>query len=100
MAYLDKQGGTISFLYLLTSSNVDSLSVTLVARYISGSRNVVADQLSRKGQVIRGTEWSLHPHVAKEMFRVWGGLVVGFFTSFLNKKLSVYCSLLPDPLAW
>ena len=97
------KGGTISSsLYLLTRQVLmwtESHLVTLIARYIPGSRNVVADQLSRQGQVI-GTEWSLHPLVAREMFRLWGSPVVDLFASALNRKLPIYCSLLPDPLVW
>ena len=56
VAYVNKQGGTVSSsLYLLARQVLmwtEAHSVTLVARYIPGSRNVVADQLSRKGQVI------------------------------------------------
>ena len=103
VAYVNKQGGTVSSsLYLLTRQVLlwaENHSVTLVARYIPGSKNVVADQLSRKGQVI-GTEWSLHPLVVKEAFRLWGTPIVDLFASALNKKLPVYCSILPDPLAW
>ena len=103
VAYVNKQGGTVSSsLFLLTRQVLlwtESHSVTLSARYIPGERNVVADQLSRKGQVI-GTEWSLHPLVARELFRLWGSPTVDLFASALNKKLPVYCSLLPDPLAW
>ena len=103
VAYVNKQGGTISSsLYLLTRQVLmwaENHSVTLVARYIPGSRNVVADQLSRRGQVI-GTEWSLHPQVAREMFRLWGAPVVDLFASALNHKLPVYCSIHPDPKAW
>lgn len=102
VAYVNKQGGTVSSsLFLLTREVLmwaETHSVSLVARYIPGSRNVVADQLSRRGQVI-GTEWSLHPLVTKEAFRLWGAPVVDLFASALNKKLPVYCSLLPDPLA-
>ena len=103
VAYVNKQGGTVSSsLFLLTRQVLlwaESHSVSLSARYIPGERNVVADQLSRRGQVI-GTEWSLHPLTAKELFRVWGSPTVDLFASALNKKLPVYCSLLPDPLAW
>ena len=103
MAYVNKQGGTISSsVYLFTRQVLmwaEENSVTLVARYIPENRNVVADQLSRRGQVI-GTEWSLHSLVTKEMFRLWGAPVMDLFASALNHKLPVYCSAHPDPNAW
>ena len=71
---------------------------TLHARYLPGRTNVVADQLSRRGQVI-GTEWSLHPQVANEVFRQLGTPTLDLFATSLNKKLALYCSVLPDPLA-
>ena len=67
VAYLNKQGGTVSQdLCLLTMdifSLTENLQVTLKARYIPGKKNVWADHLSRKNQII-STEWSLHQEVA------------------------------------
>ena len=103
VAYDNKQRGTISSsLYLLARQVLmwaEEHSASLVARYIPGSRNVVADQLSHRGQVIV-IEWSLHPQVTKDMFRLWGAPVVDLFASALNHKLLVYCSAHPDPKAW
>ena len=75
VAYVNKQGGTVSrALCLLTSRLLrwtKSFDVHLDARYLSGENNVLADVLSRRGQVV-GTEWSLHPQVARSLLRVWG----------------------------
>ena len=75
VAYVNKQGGTISrALYLLTSRLLrwtESLNIRLDARYLPGQVNVLADLLSRRRQVV-GTEWSLHPGVARSLLRVWG----------------------------
>ena len=64
VAYVNKQGGTVSRpLCLLTSRLLrwtESFDVHLEARYLPGESNVLADVLSRRGQVV-GTEWSLHP---------------------------------------
>ena len=49
----------------------ESLDVHLDARYIPGQSIVLADLLSRWDQVI-GTEWSLHPWVARDLHRRWG----------------------------
>ena len=64
VAYINKQGGTVSRpLCLLTSRLLrwtESFDVHLEARYLPGESNVLADVLSRRGQVV-GTEWSLPP---------------------------------------
>ena len=65
-------GGTVSRpLCLLTSRLLrwaESFDVHLEARYLPGESNVLADVLSRRGQVV-GTEWSLHPQVARALLR-------------------------------
>ena len=61
-------------LCLLTSRLLrwtESFDVHLDARYLPGESNVLADVLSRRGQVV-GTEWSLHPQVARALLRAWG----------------------------
>ena len=74
VAYVNKQGGTVSRpLCLLTSRLLrwtESFDVHLEARYLPGESNVLADVLSRRGQVV-GTEWSLHPQVARALLRTW-----------------------------
>ena len=74
-------------LWLLTKELLcwaEANTVTLSA-YLLGKANVLADQLSRWGQVI-GTEWSLHPEVTKEMFRLLGTPTLDLFATSLNKK--------------
>ena len=64
VAYVNKQGGTVSRpLCLLTSCLLrwtESFDVHLEARYLPGESNVLADVLSRRGQIV-GTEWSSPP---------------------------------------
>ena len=76
----------------------ESFDVHLNARYLPGESNILADVLSRRGQVI-GTEWSLHPQVARSLFRMWGNPSIDLFATCLNAKLPLYCSLVPDPQA-
>ena len=103
VAYINKQGGTVSSsLYLLTKQILtwaELHSVSLVGRFVPGHRNVLADQLSRQDQVI-STEWSLHPRIVQAVFRSWGTPTVDMFATSLNNRLPVYCSPVPDPLAW
>ena len=100
VAYVNKQGGTVSRpLCLLTSRLLrwaESFDVHLEARYLPGESNVLADVLSRRGQVV-GTEWSLHPQVARALLRAWGNPSIDLFATCLNAKLPLYCSLVPDP---
>ena len=102
VAYVNKQGGTVSrFLCSLTSQLLrwtESLDIHLDARYLPGQSNVLADLLSRWDQVI-GTEWSLHPQVARDLLRHWGSPSIDLFATGLNTKLPLYCSLVPDPQA-
>ena len=102
VAYVNKQGGTVSRpLCLLTSLLLrwtESFDVHLEARYLPGESNVLADVLSRRGQVV-GTEWSLHPQVARALLRTWGNPSIDLFATCLNAKLPLYCSLVPDPQA-
>ena len=102
VAYVNKQWGTVSqALCLLTSRLLrwtESFDVHLDARYLPGQDNVLADVLSRREQVV-GTEWSLHPQVARSLLRVWGNPSFDLFATCLNTKLPLYCSLVPDPQA-
>ena len=68
-------------LCLLTSRLLrwtESFDVHLDARYLPGESNVLADLLSRRGQVV-GTEWSLHPQVARSLLHVWGNPSIDLF---------------------
>ena len=102
VVYINKQGGTVSRSLCLLASRLlrwtESLDIHLDARYLPGQANVLADLLSRRGQVV-GTEWSLHPQVARSLLRVWGNLSIDLFATSLNTKLPLYCSLVPDPQA-
>ena len=102
VAYVNKQGGTVSRSLCSLASHLlrwaESLDVCLDARYLPGESNVLADLLSRRDQVI-GTEWSLHPRVARDLLRCWGSPSIDLFASSFNAKLPLYCSLVPDPQA-
>ena len=72
VAYVNKQGGTVSSSLCSLASQLlrwsESLDVHLDARYLPGQSNVLADLLSRRDQVI-GTKWSLHLQVARDLRR-------------------------------
>ena len=102
VAYINKPGGTVSRSLCLLASQFlrwsESLDVHLDARYLPGQSSVLADLLRRRDQVI-GTEWSLHPRVARDLLRRWGSPSIELFATSFNAKLPLYCSLVPDPQA-
>jgi len=73
--HINRQGGTLSLslmeetvlLFTIAQNN----SWSLRARHIAGKLNVLADQLSRAGQIIQ-TEWTLRPQVVESLFHRWG----------------------------
>ena len=103
VAYVNKQGGTRSIYLMEETYALFDLLVkggwTLRARHLPGVKNVIADALSRRNQVIP-SEWSLLPSVVKRIFHVWGSPNVDLFATHLNTKLPVYVSPLPDEVAW
>ena len=100
---LRNQGGTKSReLTLLTRQLLewtDSHQMVLVPRHIPGKANILADQLSRRGQVIE-TEWSLHPQITSALWAVWDRPMVDLFATSLNAKLPTYVSPVMDSAAW
>ena len=64
-----------------------------------GCLNVIADKLSRQGQVIQ-TEWSLHQGVFDLLVQTWHRPQVDMFATKYNCKLAQYVSPMPDPNAW
>ena len=102
MAYVNKQGGTVSCSLCSLASQLlrwtESLNIHLDAWYLPGQSSVLADLLRHRDQVI-GTEWSLHPQVARNLLRCWGSPSIDLFATSLNAKLPLYCSLVPEPQA-
>ena len=54
---------------------------------VPGHLNVLADHLSRRGQILK-TEWSLNLTVADRIFRAWGRPFVDLFSLGKNTKLA------------
>ena len=102
LAYLNKQGGTRSKRLTSLAEKIVLLcsqhDIRVLGRHVPGHQNVLADQLSRKGQVI-GTEWSLHPGVVQALWARWGMPHVDLFATESNHKLPVYVAPGPDPQA-
>ena len=103
VAYINKQGGTRSQslmkeTYLLFNL-LQSKQWLLRASFLPGAKNVIADSLSRKDQVIP-SEWSLNPLLVKRIFKVWETPMVDLFATKRNAKLSMYVSPISDEQAW
>ena len=102
LSYIHKQGGTKSHsLNRLTTQPfilAGKLNLTLQGRHIPGRKNVLADQLSRAGQVAP-TEWILHQDVLAELWTEWLLPQVNAFTTSFNKCLPLYFSPVPDDQA-
>jgi hypothetical protein len=103
VAYINKLGGTKSWnLWKETQllfKTVQDLRLQLFARFIPGKLNVIADGLSRSGQILP-TEWSLHPNVVKSLFDQLGAPLVDLFATRHNRKCPVFVSPVPDSQAW
>ena len=95
VAYLRNQVGTksLAMSYLATDICLwsEKRGMTLVPRYLPGNLNVLADHLSRRGQILK-TEWSLNQTVADRIFRAWGRPFVDLFDLGKNTKLAIYTS--------
>ena len=103
VAYVNRQGGTRSWSLweetILLFKMLQERKVTLRAVHIPGRLNVIADMLSREGQILP-TEWSLNQRVVWALFREWGTPQVDLFATRYNHKCLVFVSPVPDDLAY
>ena len=103
VSHIRNQGGTKS--KKLCQQTLEVLSWThqnniqLLAKYVPGARNVLADQLSRRNQTLP-SEWSLHPQICRWIWKTWDTPWIDLFATKLNHQLPVYMSPIPDPQAW
>ena len=102
VAYINRQGGTISWTTWLELRKLLLLARErgwmIRARHIAGCLNVLADRLSRKGEIFP-TEWSLHPDIVSMMFQEWGTPQVDLFATWENHKCMTFVSPFPDDRA-
>ena len=103
VAYLRNQGGTKSLAMNDLATDIclwsEKRGMTLVPRYLPGHLNVLADHLSRRGQILK-TEWSLNQTVADRFFRAWGRPFVDLFALGKNTKLAIYVSPIREEVSW
>ena len=100
LSYIRKQGGTRSWtLFRLVEELLrwtEERNIVLLPRFVEGKSNVVADALSRRGQVI-STEWTLNAQVCKALWKLWGRPQVDAFATSMTKRLEVYFAPHQDP---
>ena len=102
VAYINKEGGMRSgplcALLWRILTWCSQRQVTLKARHIPGHLNVIADKLSRLGQIIQ-TEWSLLPEVFQQICNQWHQPQIDLFATRFNHKVPQFVSPVPDSLA-
>ena len=103
LSYIERKGGTHSWdLFQITRDIwhlVHNLQAHIQVKHISGSKNILADLLSRP-KLLMATEWSIHPKITQALFTLWGTPQIDLFASKWNHKLPSYCSIIPDPNAY
>ena len=101
LSYLRKEGGTRSSTLNEVAQVIlrlcESSGLRLLPQFVPGRLNVLADFLSRRGQVL-GSEWTLHLEVCRDLFRL-RPVTVDFFATSLNHRLQVYFSPMADTQA-
>ena len=101
--YVNKQGGARSPVLSRMAENLllwcQDNNICLTALHVSGSANIIADQLSRPHLILQ-TEWTLVPQVLEPVWRAWFQPMVDLFATMFNYRLPIYVSPVPDPKAW
>ena len=101
-AYINKEGGARSpdlcSLSLQILQKVWEGNGHLTAKHIRGKANVLVDSLSRSHSVVQ-TEWTIHQPTIIGIFNRWGKPHIDLFATRLNRRLPLFVSPVPDPLA-
>ena len=102
LAYLRKQGGTVSHLLTQMAGDLlqlmDDWGTTLSFRHIPGRRNVLADLLSRSNQVVQ-SEWTLTQEALDWLWTQCPKPKLDAFATCFNNRMDRYWSPVPDPQA-
>ena len=97
VAYLRNQGGTkslpMSDLATYICLWAEKRGMTLIPCHLPGHLNVLADHLSRRGQILNQT-------IADRIFRAWGRPFVDLFALRINTKLATYISPIREETSW
>ena len=103
VALIQHQGGTH---YQNLSQSVEDLMLWaqrqgwyLSAVHLAGSKNVLADLLSRKDSVVP-TEWTLSYRIFNKVWEIWSKPEIDLFATRFNARLPLFVSPVPDDRAW
>ena len=92
ISYLRRQGGTFSSTLNDLAQQIlrwaESQNITIRPQFVMESRNVVADTLSRRNQIV-DSEWTLNHNVFRSLQKRWP-VTVDLFATSLNHRLPVY----------
>lgn len=102
LAYLRNQGGTVSRALSVKAEELlkwaHVLNITVSTEFIPGKLNVLADQLSRRNQILP-TEWTIAHQALEPVWRLWGKPMIDLFATSYNTRLDMYVSPMRDPEA-
>uniref|UniRef100_A0A8C3H6Y3 RB1 inducible coiled-coil 1 n=1 Tax=Chrysemys picta bellii TaxID=8478 RepID=A0A8C3H6Y3_CHRPI len=94
MFYINKQGGARASPLCQEAIRLWEFciahSIHLMASFLPGVQNSLADRLSRSFQT---HDWSIRPDIIYSIFQRWGFPQVDLFASRANRKCHVFCSL-------
>ena len=103
LAYLRKQGGTVSRTLSLRAEEIliwtHNHHIQISTEFIPGQLNVLADELSRRNQVL-ATEWTISHSALEPVWRLWHKPMVDLFATKFNHRLPIYVSPMKDNAAW
>ena len=99
VAYIRNEGGVKSTKMTRKVAQLlelcDRYSIHLIPVHLPGSRNVLADSLSRRFMTQPG-EWTLNRQILRSVFDLWGFPVIDMFATSANRRLHLYVSPYPD----
>ena len=96
-AYLNKLTGSSDSLFTVgraIHNLATNLGCEIIAQYIKGKDNIIADRLSRWHDK---NDWMLHPSLFKQLNMIWGPHHIDRMASFTNHQLPRYNSFHYDP---
>lgn len=97
-SYINKRGGRTDYLSRMmedTLMEVERRNIRVMAQYLPGKLNTVADSLSR----VRydKNDWMLRPAIFSQLKAIYGPLDMDLFATMLNAQLPLFASWTPQP---